>query len=685
MSRYFILFFILLQTNLCNAQELLSEADVNSVMQQIFTQHVDQKEMSTKVLKNAFRVYIDNFDPSRIYLLEGEVTPYLQMPENRLSSVLQDYKKNQFTAFSQLNQVIQNAIMRSRIIRKELEANPTPLFTDYSKLGVGKEDEFKDPDLNQKFPKTKEELRDRIRSDIIEFISAEKHRFNPSVVMENKPQTLMVYENNLVAKENEYLYRGEKGAALSPEQKENLFVMHVLKALASSLDAHTTFYSESEANDLKTRLEKEFQGVGIIFKQKGDGSVVVGDLSDGGPAAKSGLVKINDVLVEVEGKKIAGEPFEKVMELLRSDKKDTLTITLKHSPDGAPNKITLKKQEIAVQADRVDTSTRPVDGGIIGIIALHSFYQGANDVNSEEDVIKALQGFQKNNKLRGLILDLRDNSGGFLSQAVKVAGLFITNGVIVVSKYFNGEEHLYRDLDGKTYYEGPFVILTSRATASAAEIVAQALQDYGVAVIVGDETTYGKGTIQNQNVTGEGKKGASLFKVTVGKYYTVSGNTPQIQGVKADIVVPGIYNFEHLGEQYLEFTVPSDKIADEFSDNYVDVAPNLKAWYQRYYQPTLQRKTSRWQAMLPTLRADSSKRLARNADYQLFLEQARSGHPTNYLRKDAKGNAKPIDFQLDEGIEIVKEMIQLQLQERSKSIVNDAKKPVAEKAAFSYD
>src|SRR5690606_836656 len=163
---------------------------------------------------------------------------------------------------------------------------------------------------------------------------------------------------------------------------------------------------------------------------------------------------------------------------------------------------------------------------IIGKITLNSFYQGDNGVNSENDVRDAIKKLDKMGNLRGLILDLRENSGGFLTQAVKVAGLFITNGVIVVSKYFNGEEHFYRDMDGKVSYTGPLVILTSKATASAAEIVAQALQDYGTALIVGDEHTYGKGTIQSQTVTEN--QGAAFFKVTVGKYYTVSGKTPQI-------------------------------------------------------------------------------------------------------------------------------------------------------------
>ena len=247
---------------------------------------------------------------------------------------------------------------------------------------------------------------------------------------------------------------------------------------------------------------------------------------------------------------------------------------------------------------------------------------------------KALEKLRAEGNLRGLILDLRENSGGFLNQAVKVAGLFITSGVVVISKYFNGEEHFYRDLDGKTFFDGPLIVLTSRATASAAEIVAQALQDYGVALIVGDEQTYGKGTIQNQTVTDS--KSTSFFKVTVGKYYTVSGKTPQIDGVKADIVVPGIFNFEHIGERYLSSTVPPDTISEDYNDDIADVSSSSKEWFLRYYMPTLQHKKMLWRNQLPTLKANSAQRIAHNACYQKFLR----------LLQGSKEGPRTVDDQL---------------------------------------
>lgn len=662
------------------AEDLLTVNDIQPVMKQIFEQHVDQKEISNKSIKSAFKVYIDKFDPDRIYLLEEEVNPYLQLTDSQLNTIVSAYKQNRFPAFEVLNRTIQNAILRSRAIRKELEKTPGVLFSTPSSSIT----EAGDPDLKKIFVKNKEALHKVIKGYLINFINAEKQHFGSDVVLENQAQTIEIFEKGMQQRENNYLYRNSDGSSIPKAEQDNLFTLHVLKALASSLDAHTTFYDETEATDLKMRLQKEFQGVGIIFQQKIDGSVLVGDLSDGGPAAKSGMVKIGDTVLEINGVSIVGVPFDKVLDMIRTNKgasSDTLQLVLKRKSSGAVVKVQLKKQEIAMKGERAEGVFKRIDGGIIGLITLNSFYQNANGITSEHDVLTALENFKKVGPLRGLILDLRENSGGFLNQAVKVAGLFISNGVIVVSKYFNGEEHYYRDLDGKTYYSGPFVILTSRATASAAEIVAQALQDYGVAVIVGDETTYGKGTIQNQNVTDDNPKGTSLFKVTVGKYYTVSGKTPQLQGVRADIVVPGIFNYEHLGEQYLEFTVQSDTIQSEYRDDLADITPNLKAWYQRYYMPSLQHKDQQWQKMLPALRNLSADRLMQNQDYQTFLKNARQGNAVSYIKSSSKGS-KPIDYQLDEALNIVQDMIRLQLQERSKSVVNE--KSVAEKTEMSY-
>ncbi|MBA2727558.1 MAG: PDZ domain-containing protein [Parachlamydiaceae bacterium] len=645
--------FMFLFANCQAREEQLKVQDIAKVMQQIFEQHLDQKEISVATLRQSLSVYIDQFDPERVYLLEEEVRPFLNVPDAKLNAIIEQYRRGTFGIFEELNKVIQKSIYRSRVIRNKIERTPAKLFIQ--KPHAIEVEERRDPDLKRPFAKNEVELEGRITREIINYIDAERRRFGDSTVFSHEPQTLALFEKNSSEKENHYLYKDENDQALSVEERESLFAMHILKSLASSLDAHTSFYSQSEAFDVKTRLQKGFQGIGIVLTQAPDNSIYISDLAPQGPAAKSGQVKIGDRLVEVNDQKVNTLPFDKITELMRGDKGTNIKLgILRKSEDGntSPDKtllVVLKREEITLQEDRVDTSFQKFDHGVIGVITLHSFYQGINGVNSEQDMIKAIEQLKSQGNLLGIILDLRENSGGFLGQAVKVAGLFITNGVIVISKYFNGEEHFFRDLDGKSYFDGPLIVLTSRATASAAEIVAQALQDYGVALIVGDEQTYGKGTIQNQTVTDN--KSTSFFKVTVGRYYTVSGKTPQIEGVKADVVVPGIFNFEHLGERYLASTVPADTIPEDYDDNFEDVTLASKPWFTRYYLPTLQHKKMQWINMLPTLKKHSIQRMASNKGYQKFLQRLQN------IKEDPNGDDNHRDYQLLEASEILKEMI----------------------------
>jgi carboxyl-terminal processing protease len=568
-----------------------------------------------------------------------------------------EYQHSQFTEYMVLNDVIQKAIERSRKIRASLENNTPHLFQKSDSFASSGQEEWSDPDLKRPFPANESELSNRIRKSLVQFIASERKRFGTNYVVNREAQTIRLYERQARHHENQYLFLDDNGQSMSESEKQNAFAMHVLKSLANSLDAHTTVLNPTEAYDMRIRLEKELQGIGVALQPKTNGFVITQIMRDG-PAAKSGQVKVNDVIVEINGVQIRNMNLGRVMEMLRGKPGTSATLLLKRSvmEQGALVEkaipVTLIREELAVDEDRARWSYETFNGGIIGKIQLNSFYQSDNGITSENDVREAIKKLDKQGTLRGLILDLRENSGGFLSQAVKVAGLFITNGVVVISKYFNGEEHFYRDMDGKVSYEGPLIILTSKATASAAEIVAQALQDYGVAVVVGDQHTYGKGTIQSQTVTEN--QASTFFKVTVGKYYTVSGKTPQIQGVKADIVAPSQFVHENLGEEYLDYPLTQDIIPPAYEDKLADITPNLKPWYMRYYAPTLQHKKLLWESMIPQLKKNSEMRISQNNDYQSFIK----GTPVERRR------INPSDLQLAEAAAIMKDMITLQSQLR---------------------
>lgn len=635
-------------------QDLLQPDDIHKVMQQIFTQHVDKKRVDGELLTHSFRIYFEQFDPDGVYLLQSEVNPYIYLNEPDLKALEKQYIEGDYAIYHKMNDVIQKAILRSQKYRQELEKNPKDLFKEALSEVREKHSGFAENEVS---------LQKRIRGYLLSILQNEVRRFGERGITGYEKEAIALIERDIRARESQYTYAG-----LSEADQENLFTIHVLKSLAKSLDAHTAFFDPKEAYDLKVRLEKGFEGIGLVFQESPQG-IVVAHMLDGSPAFKDGSIKVGDRLLEINGVKTSELSFEKLMDLLRGKKDEPVALVLSRPSGDIPPKmipkiiqVSLKRDTIVLNDDRIDVTSEKFGNGIIGVITLHSFYQNDKGITSEKDVREAIDKLKKEGPLRGLILDLRENSGGFLSQAVKVAGLFVTDGVIVISKYYNGEEKIYRDIDNGVEYTGPLVVLTSRATASAAEIVAQALQDYGVALIVGDEHTYGKGTIQSQTVTGN--KGSSYFKVTVGEYYTVSGKTPQLHGVPADVVIAGPYSNAHIGEEYLEDTIQQNKkIAATYNDQLQDIPPDLKPWFLRYYLPFLQQQKTVWRDMIPSLQKNSSRRLEENKNYQLFLKKI--AYPGISQAKDQDdeekrdGNFGRDDFQLTEAINVVKDMIYL--------------------------
>jgi carboxyl-terminal processing protease len=615
--------FLLFTQLLLGAPKALKTSDIRPSMQEIFNYHVEWKELTPLLVKRSFKIYIEQFDPFRIYLLQEEIQPYLELSSEQISGAMKRYQKDDFSDYQALNQLFQNAIKRSRELRsqvaKELRAPD------------------KEGDSYLYYAKSEEELKARIRTLYSRALIEDRKFGGPaSPDPERCEKIFNLCERRLQRQEAPYTAK---------DKKDHYLALLVLKALAKSLDAHTTYFSPEEAYEMRTALEKQFEGVGVVLKESVDGVVIV-DLVKGGPAERSGKILPGDLLVEIDHKPLSKTSYEEILLLLKGSGQKKISLGLRRYDVAGKEQVIvvdLTREKIIMQDDRLQYSTEPFGDGFIGKLTLPAFYESNDDSSCEKDIREALRAFKQQGKLHGIVLDMRENSGGFLSQAVKVAGLFITSGVIVISKYAKGEIQYLRDLDARVYYNGPLVILTSKASASAAEIVAQALQDYGVAVVVGDERTYGKGTIQFQTVTDTDAR--AFFKVTVGKYYTVSGRSTQIEGVQADIHVPTQYCIYNIGERYLEYPLPNDTVPAAYLDNLPDIDPISQRWFQKNYLPYLQKKESLWFQLLPMLKNNSSYRLANDPNFQLFLE-----------REDSR-NWGDEDLQMIEAVNIVKDMI----------------------------
>lgn len=636
MLRTFVLGFLCLISSLSASDKYhLRIADVRNSMEEMFSYHVETKEMTSALVKRSFKIYLDQFDPQRVYMTQAEAKPFVDLNSSQIESIVNHYYGDDYPEFATLNKTIVQAIQRTKKWREEL-------YADF--VSQGEDVKVSPSESSNQYASSPEQLRKKLRYQLVQLFKMEnKLQDDEFWTVERRKKVCDLFEKRFAHYEEAYLPSKEKG--------EHYFSMHILKAMARGLDAHTSFFSPEEAFEMRSSLEKQFEGVGVVLREGLDG-IEIADLIQGGPAAKSGKILIGDILVEVDGKPISDASYYDVMNQLKGNgKKDVALGFKRHEKDGNDNfvKVDLKREKIIMENERLVFSAEPFADGYIGKLTLPSFYESSDSNSCEADIRKAITELKKKGKVLGLVLDLRNNLGGFLSQAVKVSGLFMTSGVVVISKYAEGQVQYLRNLDPRIHYAGPLVILTSKLSASAAEIVAQALQDYGVGLVVGDERTYGKGTIQYQTVTDT--SAASFFKVTVGRYYTVSGRSTQIEGVKADIVVPTPYSAYNIGERYLEYALKNDQVSPAYSDALADVAAHNQQWFQKNYLPYLQKKESAWVQMIPVLRDNSDYRLDHDPNFKVFLQKMESDE----IDLDVGEN----DLQMGEAVSIVKDMINL--------------------------
>lgn len=636
-----IRFFLIFSVSFAFALQLKKE-DVRETFQEMLTFHVEHGEMSPLLMGRTLKIYLEQFDPAKMYLLDPEVKEIFQISKQKLEEAIEHYKADDLSPFIEINQIIQKSIVRARIWRQEIQKG---LILSSADLKPSR------GETHLSFAHEEGQLRNRIYKQLCRILMEEKQLnqmepWSPA----DREKIFNLWEKRFQQSEEAYLSQAKR--------YEHNIALHSLQALARSLDAHTAYFSPEEAAEMRSSLEKQFEGIGVVIREGIDG-ITIFNLVKGGPAARSERVFIGDRIIEVNGRSVAEMTYREVLEAMKGNGKNELRLKLCKKNETKAREVTLVREKIKMDDERLQFRSCPYGDGHIGVLTLPSFYEGGHQSSAEGDMREAIKKLKKQGSLKGLVLDMRENAGGFLSQAVKVAGLFISKGVIVISKYSRGEIKYLRNLDGRLYFDGPLIVLTSKASASAAEIVAQALQDYGAALIVGDEHTYGKGTIQYQTITDKSAK--AFYKVTVGRYYTVSGRSTQIEGVKADIVVPTIFSSYKMGERFLEYPLPSDQVAAAYIDPLTDIDYPSRTWFQKNYLPELHKPQERWQKILPQLVKNSESRLKQNKDFVLFVKslEQQQGHSPRSFQREVNPQWGQEDLQMDEALNIMKDMISL--------------------------
>jgi carboxyl-terminal processing protease len=371
-----------------------------------------------------------------------------------------------------------------------------------------------------------------------------------------------------------------------------------LSALARVYDPHSDYMGRAQLENFAIGMKLSLFGIGAILRED-DGYCKIVSLVPG-PAEKSQQIKENDRIIAVaEGEgdpvDVVGMQLRKVVEKIRGAKgtEVRLTIIPADAEDPSVRKVvSLVRDEIKLEDQEAKAKIYEIPGESgekrrIGLIDLPSFYANMFDSKSAEaksttvDVAKLLRKLKREN-VDGVILDLRRNGGGSLEEAINLTGLFIKEGPVVQVRGPVGKPHVDRDEDPTVVYDGPLIVMTSRFSASASEILAGALQDYGRALVVGDNSTHGKGTVQSLVELGRYMRsdtGAPLnlgaLKVTIRKFYRASGSSTQSKGVIPDIILPSVNNLAEVGEDSLENPLPWDTIDPAPYDRLDRIQPYL--------------------------------------------------------------------------------------------------------------
>lgn len=366
---------------------------------------------------------------------------------------------------------------------------------------------------------------------------------------------------------------------LSDFDSDDVFQIY-LTSLAHVYDPHSDYMGKPSLDNFNISMKLSLFGIGALLRSE-DGYCKIQELMDG-PAKKSGQVKPNDKIIAVgQGTnapvEVVDEPLKKVVELIRGPKgtEVRLTVVPVEAADPSNRKIvSLIRDEIKLEDQEAKAKIIEMPGENstakprrLGMIDLPSFYadlesRQANRKSTTTDVAKLLKKLKEEN-VEGVILDLRRNGGGSLEEAINLTGLFIKEGPVVQVKDSRGDRNVDSDTDPDIAYDGPLIVLTSRFSASASEILAGALQDYGRALIVGDSSTHGKGTVQTLLNLGpliRSTNNLGALKITIRKFYRASGSSTQLKGVVPDIILPSINNHAEIGEASLPNALPWDTV-----------------------------------------------------------------------------------------------------------------------------
>jgi carboxyl-terminal processing protease len=553
-------------------------ADFNSVGAEmsriLLNAHYARLPFDDALSQRIFKDYLRDLDPSRLYFEQSDIDEFQKEFGNELDDMLQD--KESMTAATAIYERYQQRV-------KERAATVKKLLTDYE-FTFDKEEEIQRDREDASWPKNADEASDLWRLQLKEALLSEtlrRQEIARRAAEQGKEDPLKDEPTGKekISQRYERFFKATEGT--DAEDISNYF----FSAVARAHDPHSEYFSERELQQFQVNIQNRLVGIGALLRAEDDGATKIEGIVNNGPADKQGELKLKDRVVGVDSQNdgewvdIMFMPLDKVVEMIRGE--DGVEVGLKVEPaDGAPGEtriIVIKREEVTMK-DELTTAeiiayNQGADSMKLGVIKMPSFYFDPDDrdVRVSRD-LEILMDRLSREKIDGLAIDLRGNGGGSLEEVRRITGFFVGAGPVVQIKTTTDAIKALKSPFRRALYDGPIVVLTDKGSASASEILAGALQDYNRAVVVGESSTYGKGTVQQPVEIGRwmpamaDSNRAGAVKLTIQKFYRVAGSSTQNIGVIPDVIVPSVRDALEVGEKYADHALPYDKIrrAGEF-------------------------------------------------------------------------------------------------------------------------
>ncbi len=580
--------------------------------------HFSRARFSGELYQQFLDCYIQTLDMQHLFLTQEDVD-YLR---DRYASSFGDYLlANQTTRLAEELYAYFSERALPRIAQAE------QMLKEYSRKMPAFDSERTVPRSRRKLPRAKNAAElDQVWRDQVEdmILSEVLRRENLDSLAAAKGKTSPVAKEMSVT--DKMLARIKRMRNEIQEADREDMVSYLLNAVAHVYDPHSDYMGAREEQRFKDMIKASIVGIGAKLQSDDDGSTTIEGIVKGGPAAKSGQLQLGDRIVAVDHKgdenwtDIMFLSIDKVVDLIRGQKGQTVKLRVQSAATGEEKVVSIVRDEIPMSEELASGRIIDMKDGNrtyrLGVLTLPSFYIDLDDgdVHCAADVKKILRRMIQE-KVQGIVLDLRFNGGGSLDEVRKMVGFFTGAGPVVQVK--DSRSHVERlTVSGRPLFNGQLVVLINKLSASASEIFAGAMADYGRAVIVGDEASFGKGTVQVPRGLADympyfsSREGCGMIKVTTQKFYRVGGASTQLKGVGSDIVLPTVTAGLRIGEAEQDYALPYDEIPR--AGGYV--------------------KSSRIAGILPELIARSNARVAQDKDMQYTredIDRARERHEKN--------------------------------------------------------